>query len=123
VPFLEVLPAQKKEALAAVLERIELAAGTILFTEGQPGDHLYIVTAGAIEIDLPEGPKLDRAPTFVGEIALLKDVPRTATVRIAEDSTLWALDGSSFLDAVVGHSRSRSAADTVVASRGIAFGM
>lgn len=123
VPFLDVLPAQKKEALAAVLERIELAAGTILFTEGQPGDHLYIVTAGAIEIDLPEGPKLDRAPTFVGEIALLKDVPRTATVRIAEDSTLWALDGSSFLDAVVGHSRSRSAADTVVASRGIAFGM
>jgi MFS family permease len=123
VPFLDVLPLQRKEALASALERVELAAGTVLFSQGQPGDHLYIVTAGAIEIDLPRGPKLEHAPTFTGEIALLRDVPRTATVRIVEDATLWSLDGSAFLDAVTGHARSRTSADSVVASRGLAFGV
>jgi MFS family permease len=121
VPFLDVLPVQQKEALAVALERIELPAGSTLFSQGQPGDQLYIVTAGAIEIDLPEGPKLERAPTFTGEIALLHDVPRTATVRVVEDATLWALEGARFLDAVVGHTRSRSAADAVVAARGVAL--
>jgi MFS family permease len=121
VPFLDVLPIQQKEALALALTRVELPAGTTLFSEGQPGDQLYIVSAGAIEIDLPTGPKLERAPTFTGEIALLRDVPRTATVRIVEDATLWGLDGEHFLDAVVGHTRSRSAANAVVASRGVAF--
>jgi CRP-like cAMP-binding protein len=121
VPFLDVLPIQQKEALALALTRSELPAGTTLFSQGQPGDQLYIVTAGAIEIDLPEGPKLERAPTFTGEIALLRDVPRTATVRVVEDATLWALDGERFLEAVAGHTRSRSTADALVASRGVAL--
>lgn len=121
VPFLDALPVQQKEALALALTRLELPAGTTLFSQGQPGDQLYIVSSGAIEVDLPTGPKLERAPTFTGEIALLRDVPRTATVRVVEDATLWALDGSDFLDAVVGHTRSRSAADALVASRGMAF--
>jgi len=64
---------------------------------------------------------VEHAPTFTGEIALLRDVPRTATVRVVEDATLWALDGGRFLDAVVGHTRSSSAADAVVASRGVAL--
>ena len=58
----------------------------------------------------------------MGEIALLRDVPRTATVRVVADSTFWSLDGEHFLDAVAGHSRSRSSADTLVASRGIGLG-
>jgi MFS family permease len=121
VPFLDVLPVQQKEALAVALERVELPAGSTLFTRGQPGDQLYIVSAGTIEIDLPEGPKVEHAPTFTGEIALLRDVPRTATVRIVEDATLWALDGGRFLEAVVGHTRSSSTADAIVASRGVAL--
>jgi hypothetical protein len=121
VPFLDVLPIQQKEALAAALERIELPEGTTLFSAGDPGDRLYILTAGRIEIDLPTGPKAEAAPTFVGEIALLRDVPRTATVRVVADSTFWTLDGEHFLDAVTGHSRSQSSADALVASRGIAF--
>jgi CRP-like cAMP-binding protein len=123
VPFLDVLPLYRKEALARVLERVELRAGSTLFSQGQPGDQLYILSKGAIEIDLPDGAKTEHAPAFVGEIALLRDVPRTATVRVVEDSTLWALDGSHFLDAVSGHSRSRSAADAIVASRGVAFSL
>jgi len=119
VPFLDVLPLQRKEALAATLERIERPAGTTLFSAGDAGDRLYILTRGTIEIDLPSGPKTEEAPAFVGEIALLRDVPRTATVRVVADSTFWTLDGEHFLDAVSGHSRSRTSADTLVASRGI----
>ncbi len=121
VPFLDVLPLQRKEALAAALERIEYRAGTTLFTAGDAGDRLYILTRGTIEIDLPSGPKTEEAPAFVGEIALLRDVPRTATVRVVADSTFWSLDGEHFLDAVTGHSRSRTSADKLVASRGMAF--
>jgi CRP-like cAMP-binding protein len=64
---------------------------------------------------------VETAPAFVGEIALLRDVPRTATVRVVSDSTFWTLDAEHFLDAVTGHSRSRTAADALVASRGIAL--
>ena len=117
VPFLDVLPLHRKEALARALERVELPAGATLFSEGQPGDRLYILVRGALEIDLPGGAKHETAPAFVGEIALLRDIPRTATVRIVEDSTLWALDGDHFLDAVAVHTRSSSAADAVLASR------
>jgi MFS family permease len=119
VPFLDVLPLQQKEALAATLERVDLQAGSTLFTAGDAGDRLYILSRGTIEIDLPTGPKVEEAPAFVGEIALLRDVPRTATVRVVADSTFWSLDGEHFLDAVTGHSGSRSSADTLVASRGI----
>lgn len=121
VPFLDVLPLQNKEALAATLERIELEAGTTLFSAGDAGDRLYILSAGSIEIDLPSGAKRENAPAFVGEIALLRDVPRTATVRVVADSTFWTLDGEHFVDAVSGHSRSRSTADSLLASRGMAF--
>jgi MFS family permease len=121
VPFLDVLPLQQKEALASTLERLELPAGTTVFSAGDPGDRLYILSKGSLEIDLPTGIKVEQAPAFVGEIALLRDVPRTATVRVATDSTFWTLDGAHFLDAVAGHSRSRSTADSLVASRGMAF--
>jgi MFS family permease len=121
VPFLDVLPIQRKEALAAALERAERPAGATLFSAGDAGDRLYILTRGRIAIDLPTGSKVEDAPTFVGEIALLRDVPRTATVRVVTDSTFWTLDGEHFLDAVTGHSRSRSSADSLVASLGIAF--
>jgi MFS family permease len=121
VPFLDVLPVQRKEALAGALERLELSAGSTLFSRGDPGDRLYILTSGTLEIELPEGAKIEEAPTFVGEIALLRDIPRTATVRVVADSTFWTLDGEHFLDAVTGHSRSRSSANMLVASRGVAF--
>jgi hypothetical protein len=123
VPFLDVLPLHRKEALAAALERVELARGETLFAEGQPGDRLYILTEGELKIDLPDGAKVEHAPAFVGEIALLRDVPRTATVRAGSAATLWALEGDRFVPLVTGHAGSRSSADAVVASRGIAFGL
>lgn len=119
VPFLAALPLERQEALASALERLALPAGTVLFSRGDRGDLFYLVALGSIEIDLPDGPKVEHAPAFVGEIALLRNVPRTATVRIAADAVLWTLDGPSFVAAVTGHRRSATAADAIVASRGV----
>ncbi|HEY6961036.1 MAG TPA: MFS transporter [Gaiellaceae bacterium] len=118
VPFLAPLPLQRQEALAAALERVELAAGATLFTRGDRGDRFYIVAAGAVAIDLETGTKIETAPAFVGEIAVLAGVPRTATVRAESAVTLWALDAHRFVAAVTGHDRTRTAAETVVVSRG-----
>ena len=52
-----------------------------------------------------------------GEIALLRDVPRTATVTAVEDTKLLALERDDFIAAVTGHAPSREAADAVIGAR------
>ena len=81
------------------------------------GDRFYLLREGTLEIVLPEETKLEEAPAFVGEIALLRDIPRTATVRARTDAALWALERSDFLGAVSGHARSRASADEVAVAR------
>jgi CRP-like cAMP-binding protein len=60
--------------------------------------------------------ELDEGDGF-GEIALLRDVPRTATVTALEESSLYALERDDFLGAVSGHAHSRAAAESLVTSR------
>jgi MFS family permease len=117
VPFLAPLPLETLERLAAQLSDVQLAAGATLFEQGDHGDRFYILRDGTIEIALPTETKVEEAPSFVGEIALLRDVPRTASVRARTDVSLWALDRDDFLDAVSGHSRSRASADELAVTR------
>jgi MFS family permease len=117
VPFLRALPLHTMEYLAERLEPVDLAAGDYLFRAGDSGDRFYILETGSVAIELPEGEKVEQAPAYVGEIAILRDVPRTASVRAASDSVLLALERHDFLTAVGGHARSRAGAEEVVGSR------
>jgi MFS family permease len=117
VPFLTLLPLQMIEYLAGELTRVELPGGTTLFSRGEHGDAFYILDQGTLAIDLPDGVKVETAPAFVGEIALLRDIPRTATVRAETDAVLWRVGRDPFLAAVSGHARSRGHADSIVFAR------
>lgn len=117
VPFLTPLPLETLERLAGKLVDVSLAAGTALFEAGDRGDRFYVLHSGSLEIELPGETKLEEAPSFVGEIALLRDIPRTASVRAHSDASLWALERDDFLDAVSGHSRSRASADELAVTR------
>jgi len=79
--------------------------------QGDPGDRCYVVVDGELEVST--GRRLHRGDGF-GEIALLRDVPRTPTVRAFTPVWLDALDKETFPAAVTGHPGSRAAADDVV---------
>jgi MFS family permease len=117
VPFLSALPIQTLEYLGGKLTDVSLAPGQTLFEAGDHGDRFYVLREGTIEIDLPEETKIEQPPAYVGEIALLRDIPRTATVRAQTAASLWALERDDFLDAVTGHARSRASADEVAVAR------
>jgi hypothetical protein len=117
VPFLAVLPEQSRELLASRLTRVELKEGDVLFRLGDAGDRFYMLFEGSLAIDLPEGVKHVGALGFVGEIALLRDLPRTATVRAETAASLWALERDLFLDTVGGHGATSRSAEAFVLSR------
>lgn len=117
VPFLAVLPLQTIEYLAERVIDVRLATGEQLFRRGDHGDRFYVLREGAVAVELDGGDRRLNAPAYVGEIALLHDVPRTATVRALEDTLLVALERHDFLAAVTGQARARARADDVIGAR------
>jgi MFS family permease len=117
VPMLTPLSLAAKEHLATALVPMSIAAGDIVIHAGDTGDRFYIVAEGELEI-LGEGlHRTARAGDHFGEIALLQDVPRTATVRAVADARLYALERGDFLAAVTGHSDVRAAGEAIAAER------
>lgn len=112
------LPAPALERIVASLERIELAEGETLIREGEPGDRCYLLAEGDVAVSQHgEQVAVRHAGDIVGEIALLRNVPRTATVVAATPLVLFALDREPFLEAVTGHPQARARADDLVATR------
>jgi MFS family permease len=106
------------EQLVRALEPVAAEAGEAVVRQGEPGDGVYVVVSGelAVDVDGRPGERLGRGDIF-GEIALLRDVPRTATVRAVTAGELLALGRDEFLSAVTGHATSSEAANVVVATR------
>ena len=117
IPIFAPLPPSGIERLAQALEPVALTAGSVLFSAGAVGDRFYVVESGELAVDLPSGQKVEGPGGWVGEIALLRAIPRTATVRALTDVQLLALDREVFLDSVTGHDRASQAASFIVGER------
>jgi MFS family permease len=112
------LPAPTLEALASSLVRVDVPAGQTVFRQGDHGDRFYIVDSGEVEIVIDGDVANVLGPDdYFGEIALLRDIPRTATARARTAAQLYALDRDTFLGAVTGHAASTEAAEGVVVAR------
>lgn len=118
IPFFAPLPAPALERVMGDVTRSEAAAGTILIREGDAGDRFYVILEGEVSVSRGNQHVLDQGPGgYVGEIALLRDVPRTATVVAKTPVTLLSLEREPFLLAVTGHPQSHEAARAVAESR------
>jgi CRP-like cAMP-binding protein len=112
------LPPPVLERLASTATLVTAPAGGVVFSRGDPGVRFYAIESGGVAVELEGGETRELgAGDFFGEIALLRDVPRTATVRALDDLRLYALERDDFIAAVTGHAPSREAADSVVAAR------
>jgi MFS family permease len=117
-PIFAPLPPATIEHLASRLVRRAVSAGDVVFRQGDGGDLFYIVDDGRCEIAIDGEKVADVWPgESFGEIALLRDVPRTATVTAVEDTKLLALDRDEFIAAVTGHAPSREVADAMIGAR------
>jgi MFS family permease len=117
VPMFAPLSLAGKERVASKLEPRSVRAGDVVIEAGEVGDDFYIVGSGELDIDAGGTHRTAHRADYFGEIALLHDVPRTATVTAVLDSRLLELHRDEFLAAVTGHSVAHAAGKEVAESR------
>jgi len=117
-PIFAPLPAPTLEQLAEALEELRVPADEEVIRQGEPGDRFYLVAEGELDVyvDGRVVQSLGPGESF-GEIALLRDVPRTATVKTRTNAQLYALERHAFISAVTGYGPSLSAAEGVIGMR------
>ncbi|MGH3256745.1 MAG: cyclic nucleotide-binding domain-containing protein [Streptosporangiaceae bacterium] len=118
LPLFGELPAPAIEGLAAALVPVRLPPGGVLIQQGDQGDAYYAVASGELDA-LQDGHFLRRVGRGegVGEIALLRAIPRTASVVAHTDATVYELNRDLFLTAVVGHAATQRRADDIADTR------
>jgi MFS family permease len=112
------LPVATVERLSHDLDPVEVAAGEEVIVQGEIGDRFFLIEQGEVEVFENGVFRRNEGPgESFGEIALLRDVPRTATVRTTAKTRLLVLEREQFLLAVSGHRRSHQVAHTVIDDR------
>ncbi|HEY5700172.1 MAG TPA: MFS transporter [Acidimicrobiales bacterium] len=115
-PMLQLLPVPSIEYLASRVDTHPVAAGSDLCRQGGRGDSFFVIVAGEADVIGDGETVASIGPgAGVGEIALLRDVPRTATVRARENLVVMEIERQVFLEVVTGHSTTHEAANEVVA--------
>lgn len=118
IPIFEPLAAPELERLAKALEDVAFESGSAVVVEGEHGDDFYVIAGGRAAVEV--GGRKVRAlepGDFFGEIALLHDVGRTATVRAITPLRVFSLDRDIFLATVAADPASAEAAGSIVAAR------
>ncbi|MDX1687245.1 MAG: ATP-binding protein [Candidatus Promineifilaceae bacterium] len=115
IPLFSQLDADDMKRLCSLAQEVQLAAGEELFAEGSLGERAYIVEDGQVEVLKVSNRREVKVATVergevVGELALLENRPRSATVRARTDALLWAIDKEQLLDLL---RTSPSAAETM----------
>jgi CRP-like cAMP-binding protein len=106
IPLFQNIEPSKLKLMAFASERLTFAGGTDLFAEGEEGDAAYIVLDGTADVLIagPDGQAITVATVganeIVGEIAILCDVPRTATVRARDELTTLRITKQLFFQMV-----------------------
>ena len=98
VPFFAALGPAAIADVTHMLRTMELPARTMIIRKGAPGDCMYFIAAGEVEVELP-GKKIQLGEgAFFGEMALLERQPRTASVATTKPTTLLVLYASDFYE-------------------------
>ncbi len=115
VPMFSPLPTLALEAVARAASTASVPTGDIVVRQGDVGDRFYVVADGAFDVCMSGNHvRTARRGEFFGEVALLADVPRTATVTAETEGTLLAIDRVDFLTALTGTDSSRLMAWSIV---------
>jgi hypothetical protein len=114
----QALPPPELEGLAHCLQPVTAEPGEAIVTQGDDGDCYYAIADGELEVTVDGVPvrTLHRGEGF-GEIALLHQVPRTATVTAVTPVSLYGLESEPFLEVLTGHPPAHAAAQELAASR------
>lgn len=110
------LPGPQLESVARRGIWLTYPSETVLIREGDPGDRYYVLASGAVRVEQAGRflREIDRPGDGFGEIALLRDVPRTATVTTTSEVAVFAIDRGPFLAAVTGHPDAFATAERVI---------
>jgi MFS family permease len=118
VPIFRPLPPMILEQLAHEARTLHVPANDDVIRQGDAGDQFYVIAKGEAEVRIDGTPRQRlEAGDYFGEIALLRDVPRTATVVAVTELELLSIEREAFIGAVTGQPESAEAAHSVIASR------
>ena len=106
-PLFAGLPAEALEALVEHLTLVPLEAGKVLFHEGDPGDALYVIVEGEVSVQAEGPPRVEMARlgpgAFIGEVALMTEQPRSATVTATTTAELLRIDRHTLSRVLANH--------------------
>lgn len=118
VPIFAALPVPELERLARALKPVRADGGSIVFRQGDVGDLFYVIRDGRADVEIAGSHLRELGPgDSFGEIALIREVPRTATVRALTALDLLALERDVFVATLTHHPASAEAAGSIVAAR------
>ena len=116
------LPQEQVASMAASLQTVQVAAGDVIVRQGAPADKFFIIIDGEVEVVRDDDGTSRKLATltggqFFGEMAILRDLPRMATVRAVTPTTLFAMERDAFRGLVAQSMGTTSDFDQVIQQR------